>query len=79
MVSEKLLAACFTKPDCEFALLPVQIDAALEWVAALRAQDLTWRDARSQIEAFLERQRAERTHVKRQVSRARELVRPWLL
>jgi hypothetical protein len=76
---DRALEPCFSAEDSEFAFTPVQIDEALNWVRDLRAKDRTWNDARDQIASFLKARNADSRHVKRQVERARALVRPWLM
>ena len=76
---DKTLEPCFSADDAEFAFTPVQIDEALNWVRDLREHDRTWHDARDQITAFLKARDADARHIKRQVERARSLVRPWLM
>jgi hypothetical protein len=76
---DKMLEACFSAVDFEFAFTPVQIDEVLNWVRDLRSRDRTWHEARDQITAFLKSKNASSRHIKRQVERARELVRPWLM
>lgn len=78
MGKEQRFEDCFAQPEWEFAFLPAQVDAALEWVTALRASDLTWDDARREIEAFLKARQADKKHIKRQVERAKALIKPWL-
>ena len=75
----KLLEDCFSKPDHEFASMPAQIDATLDWVKHLRDRQVGWREAKGQIEAYLERQGVKKGHARRQVERAKALVRPWLV
>ena len=72
------IAACFNESDYEFAFSPKQVDAVLEWITVLREKDLTWQDARKDIEAFLEAHHMDKRHVKRQLERAKTLVKPWL-
>jgi hypothetical protein len=61
MRKERRFEDCFAEPDLEFAFLPVQIDAALEWVNTLRANDSTWAEAREEIEAFLKTRQADKS------------------
>ena len=75
----KLLEDCFSQPDHEFASMPAQIDATLDWVESLRDRQVGWREAKQQIERFLESRGAKEGHVRRQVARAKALVRPWLV
>jgi hypothetical protein len=76
---DRSLEPCFNAKDTEFAFTPGQIDAVLDWVRDLRSKDRTWHDARDQIEAFMKSKNANTRAIKRQVERARELVRPWLI
>lgn len=76
---DKSLEPCFTEHDAEFAFTPAQIDEALNWVRHLRSRDRTWHEAREQIAAFLQARKADPQHVRRQVERARALIRPWLM
>ena len=76
---DKSLEPCFTAEDGEFAFTPVHIDETLNWVRELRARDRTWHEARDQITAFLTSRTSDRRHIKRQIERARVLVRPWLM
>ena len=78
MRKERRFEDCFAEPDLEFAFLPVQIDAALEWVNTLRANDSTWNEARKESETFLKSRQADKKHIKRQIERAKALIRPWL-
>jgi len=70
---------CFSPDDKEFAFLPEQLDATLEWVTKLRRKNASWKDARGAIQHYLHHHKANPSHVKRQVERAKELVRPWLM
>jgi len=78
MRDEHRIQECFSEPDWEFAFLPPQVDAALEWVSVRRVNDLTWADARCEIEAFLSGRQADKKHIRRQIERAKVLIRPWL-
>ncbi len=76
---QKLLDDCFSKPDNDFASMPPQIDATLEWVKHLRERQVGWKDAKGQIERYLEAQGVKKGDLKRQIERAKALVRPWLV
>jgi hypothetical protein len=76
---DRKLEQCFSPGDCEFALMAPQIDAALEWVGDLRDHQVGWSAAKAQIEDHLKSKGVKKSDAKRQIERARELVRPWLV
>ena len=75
----ELLERCFSQPDLEFAVLPEQIDSALVWIKHLIDRQARWKDVRHQIEDYLARNGVRGGPAKRQMERAKALMRPWLV
>jgi hypothetical protein len=74
MIIDKELRQCFGE-DLIFAS---DEDRAFDWLISLRRRNIGWKQARAQIVEYLRSRGASDSHIQKQVSRARPMLRKWL-
>jgi len=76
--SASQVPGCFGSSDLIFASHPADEERAFAWLTYLREHEIGWKEARQQLEDFLNSKRAPRHHIKKQLDEARSRMKPWL-
>ncbi|HTY49868.1 MAG TPA: hypothetical protein VMB48_09275 [Steroidobacteraceae bacterium] len=78
MAWDRDVPGCFGAVDLIFCAHPVDEERAFEWLADLRRRKVSWKAARAQLQEFLGSRTRSAAHIRRQLSRARTMLKPWL-
>ena len=79
MTWDRAVPGCFGNTDLIFTSHRNDEDRAFAWLTDLRTRGIGWEEARAQLKAFLESKGASASHIQYELTRARTLMKPWLL
>ena len=79
MAFDLRLPGCFSESDLIFANHAADEERAFEWLVSLREGGIGWTEARRQISEYLQTRGASKAHIERQITRARSMMKPWLV
>lgn len=76
---KKKISGCFGEKDLIFAGHPSDENSAFELLKSLRKDAIGWAETKEAINQWLASQNANAAHTSRQLAKAGEHFKPWIL
>jgi hypothetical protein len=79
MAWDRQVPKCFGNSGLIFAGHAADEERAFRWLLDLRARSVGWKAARQQLKDFLKSKNARDEHITKQLQKAKQRMKPWLL